>query len=555
MLISLNKELGQVLKTNLNDKRIAWTMSSMPAFACREGWGNGRGTVGALQGEYFGLVRDCPTHHRPPHHSYARLSERTHCNKTLKKNTHFSKKVVSLHPELKHHRKMKRTAILLLATLLAAGLTNAQTLAYESSTQKFGYKGNNGNWVINPRFQRASEFEGAARKWALVKLDDRWGVIDIDGNLICRNVFHERDVARQAAQEWEAMSEPGKWVYPTRNPADGRWGFVDYYGRWKFQPVYEAANVHQGRDPKSYAAVKKDGRWGCIDGRGVLVINNIFLRSEEAEEAGAQWAMGRNYYKWRRAATNPQTGLWGFVDYLGRWAVQPLYSEVLPFGNDNLYEYTQVKQEGRWGNLNRSGEIITTPIFFTADQAAYALRQYEHGRALEAWRFPVSNPADGKWGWVDWSGEWRIQPQFDDATHFANDTGLFATAKYDGYWMVIGDTGEFLSRNVFTLSSEAWNAGNEWDTGQELGHWLYPIMDPGTQAWGYVDYRGQWVIKPTLEDAKLFSYVWNDRVAPAKMDGKWGCIDHTGQFVVKNIYHTSADAFIAGRRWAEGKRF
>ena len=121
--------------------------------------------------------------------------------------------------------------------------------------------------------------------------------------------------------------------------------------------------------------------------------------------------------------------------------------------------------------------------------------------------------------------------------------------------MVISDTGDDLSRNVFTLSSEAWLAGNEWDTGQELGHWLYPIMDQGTQAWGYVDYKGEWVIKPTLEDAKLFTYVWNDRVAPAKMDGKWGCIDHTGQFVVANIYNTSAEAQIAGRRWAEGRKF
>ena len=49
--------------------------------------------------------------------------------------------------------------------------------------------------------------------------------------------------------------------------------------------------------------------------------------------------------------------------------------------------------------------------------------------------------------------------------------------------------------------------------------------------------------------------VWNDRVAPAKMDGKWGCIDHTGQFVVKNQFNTSAEAAMAGRRWAEGKRF
>jgi len=450
---------------------------------------------------------------------------------------------------------MKKTAILFIFAMLVIGGAAAQKLAYESAMQSFGYKNPDGTWKIAPRYQRAGEFEGGVRRWAPVKLDGHWGCIDIDGNMVCRNLFPSKEVAQEAGRQWEEMTEPGKWVYPARNASDGRWGFVDYYGRWKYQPVYEKANPHQGKDPKSFASVRKDGRWGCIDGRGVLVVNTIFLKAEDAEEAGQQWAIARNYYKWRLATTSPKTGLWGFVDYLGRWAVQPIYSDQVAFGDDHLYEYTQVKQDGRWGNIDRKGELVSTPIFFTQQDAAYALQQYEHGRELEEWRLPVTNPADGKWGWVDWSGNWRIKPLYEDASHFANDTGLFATAKLDGYWMVISDTGDDLSRNVFTLSSEAWLAGNEWDTHQELGHWLYPIKDRGTEAWGYVNYKGEWVIRPTLEDAKLFTYVWNDRVAPAKMDGKWGCVDHTGQFVVKNIYNTSAEAQVAGRRWAEGRKF
>ena len=286
----------------------------------------------------------------------------------------------------------------------------AQKPVYESAMKSFGYKNDNGSRRIMPQYQRAGEFEGSVRKWAPVKLDGHWGCIDIDGNLICRNLFPSQEVARQAGREWEAMSEPGKWVYPARNQADGRWGFVDYYGRWKYQPVYEAANPHQGKDPKSFASVKKEGRWGCIDGRGVLVINNIFHSAEQAEEAGAQWAIARNYYTWRVPVTNPKTDLWGFVDYLGRWAVQPLYQDQRPFGDDNNYQYTQVKQEGRWANIDRNGNIISTAIFFTAEDAAYALRQFEHGRTLEGWRLPVTNPASGKWGWVDWRANGASNP-------------------------------------------------------------------------------------------------------------------------------------------------
>ena len=230
---------------------------------------------------------------------------------------------------------MKKTIIILILATLACLDTSAQKLVYEGALQSFGYKNEDGSWKIAPKYQRAGEFEGSVRRWAPVKYDGHWGCIDIDGNMVCRNLFPTKEVAMEAGHEWEIMSEPGKWVYPARNASDGRWGYVDYYGRWKYQPIYEKANPHQGRDPKSYASVKKEGRWGCIDGRGVLVCNNIFHSAEQAEEAGAQWAIGRNYYTWRVPVTNPKTGLWGFVDYLGRWAVQPLYTDQRSFGSDN----------------------------------------------------------------------------------------------------------------------------------------------------------------------------------------------------------------------------
>ena len=146
---------------------------------------------------------------------------------------------------------MKRCFYILLGVLMTATAVEAQKLEFESATQTFGYKNDNGTWKILPQFQRAGEFEGGARKWAPVKVDGWWGVIDVDGNLVCRNLLPTKEVAREAGQEWEAMSEPGKWVYPARNKADGRWGFVDYYGRWKYQPVYEKANPHQGKDRRA----------------------------------------------------------------------------------------------------------------------------------------------------------------------------------------------------------------------------------------------------------------------------------------------------------------
>lgn len=451
---------------------------------------------------------------------------------------------------------MRKSIILLMfAAILPVACLQAQQVAVDHTSHLYGFKNSKGDWQIAPRFQKAYAFSQGNRRFAVVKDDNRWGCLDSDGNMVVRNIFRTREEAETAGREWVRNDEPGKWLFPARNPADGRWGFVNYYGNWKYQPIYEAANPYIGKDPMCFAPVRANGRWGCIDGKGILIINTIFLTSEEAEEAGQQWINGKLYDIWRMPALHPHTGKWGYVNYLGRWVIDAKYEECCHFGTDNKYLYTQVKQDGRWGNIDRNGTIASECIFSSREDAAYALVQLEHKRPLADWRLPVCHPTSERWGWVDYRGNWAIEPRYEEVSNFANDTGRFATAKIDGLWASIDHKGNLLSRAVFILSSEAWQAGHEWDTEQELGHWLYPICDPDSKHWGYVDFEGNWVIKPIFEDAKLFIYTWNNRVAPAKLAGRWGCIDHTGRYVVTNQYNTSSEAYVAGRQWAERQKF
>ncbi|MBO4307508.1 MAG: WG repeat-containing protein [Bacteroidales bacterium] len=450
---------------------------------------------------------------------------------------------------------MKRVTILLLTIVVLIGNIEAQKLTMQPSTKLYGYKNAEGGWQIAPQFQYAFEFQGHFKRFAVVKLDRFWGCIDVRGQMIVRNIFHTSDEAEMAGKEWEKGDEPGKWLYPAQNPADGKWGYIDYYGNWKFEPQYERATVFHGDEPMSFAAVRLGGRWGCIDRKGIMVIAPTFMEEDHAVLAGNQWIYARHYDTWRYPTKDKSTGKWGYVNYLGRWVIEPEYEAFDYFGDDNNYIYAQVKKNGRWGSIDRNGNIVSQCIFYTRDDADYALSQKEHGRNINEWRLPVTDIETGLYGWVDYEGEWAISPIYQGATHFINDTGMFATCKLDGYWASIDNNGELLSRNVFTLSSEAYQAGYEWDNNQELGHWLYPIRNHATGYWGYVDFKGNWVIEPVFEDAKLFINTWNNRAAPAKMDGRWGCIDHTGQFVVKNIYTTSAEAYEAGRRWSEKNKF
>lgn len=458
---------------------------------------------------------------------------------------------------------MKRFFFLLTSVCLLSSSVLAQTLAFDDISMKYGYKNTNGTWQIAPKYQVAFAFQKSDRKFAVVKYDGRWGCIDVAGNMIVRNIFPTQEEAQEAGNQWYAAEEPGKWIYPAQNNHDGLWGFVNYYGEWKFEPVYQRAGHYYGTDPMSFAPVKQEGRWGCIDAKGILVINNVFESEEDAIEAGQQWIVGRHYDTWRMVVTNPKNeSRYGIVNYLGRWVVQPEYQMIRQFAGEHNYVYTQAKIRNRWGNIDRNGRVVSDFIFSKESDCVYALSQIEHGRPLDEWRLPEMRTDTNLWGWVKPNGEWAIQPIYLEVSNFPNDTGLFATAKCDnGFWASIDADGRLLSKPVFILSSEAAKAGKEWDDNQkgieeaELGHWLHPIQDVNTGHWGYVDFEGNWVILPRLEDAKPFINTWNNRVAPAKQEGRWGCIDHTGQFVVKPIYNNSADAYVAARSWGAKKKF
>lgn len=450
---------------------------------------------------------------------------------------------------------MRRYFILLSILATTVISLSAQTLTEDRESRLFGFKNSKGGWCIEPRFQRATPFHGEKRLYSVVKYDGSWGCIDDRGNMVVRNIFPSQEEAELAGSQWQGAGEPGKWLYPALNPTTHRWGYVNYYGEWKFPAEYQDAGFFLGEEPLSFAAIKTDERWGCIDAKGILIINNVFDSREDAEAAGLQWISGLNYETWRMPASNAKTGQYGVVNYLGRWMLPATYENIGHFGKDNFHAYTQAKIDGRWGNIDRNGNIISKFVFSTCEEAAAALSQMEHGRRISDWRLPMDNPDLKTWGWVNYEGEWVIQPVYQGATHFANDTGDFATVKVGRFWAAIDNDGYLISQPVFPLSENAWAAGSEWDQHAKAGEWLFPVMDTITRQWGYVNYKGQWSIRPTLEGALQFGGSGHDRFAPAKREGKWGCMDHTGRFVVPYIYNTSADAYEQGRRWAGRPKF
>jgi hypothetical protein len=105
-----------------------------------------------------------------------------------------------------------------------------------------------------------------------------------------------------------------------------------------------------------------------------------------------------------------------------------------------------------------------------------------------------------KWGYIDHSMKWVIEPQFAAAAPFAE--GLAPVAQSDP---------------------------PPPDDPKQYGSWRRGRKKMG---WSYIDKTGKTVISATFDDAWLFS----EGRAPVCVDGKWGYIGTSGTVVVEPKY-------------------
>ena len=108
--------------------------------------------------------------------------------------------------------------------------------------------------------------------------------------------------------------------------------------------------------------------------------------------------------------------------------------------------------------------------------------------------------------------QYAIKPQFEDAQLFSE--GL-ASVKIEGRWGYIDKTGQYVIRPQF----------DDVKLPFEDGLACVAIGD----RWGYIDKAGKYVINPQFDDAWPFE----DGLALVEIDGKWGFINKVGQYAIE----------------------
>ena len=120
---------------------------------------------------------------------------------------------------------------------------------------------------------------------------------------------------------------------------------------------------------------------------------------------------------------------------------------------DSLFVLAPVLLENQWGYIDKSGNVIITPVF---EQARF----FSEGLAA----VKVNN----KWGFTNKKGFASIAPQFDSALWFSE--GL-APVEIDGLWGYIDKTGALIISQQFVSAFPFSDGLARVDIGNGNGKW------------------------------------------------------------------------------------
>lgn len=246
------------------------------------------------------------------------------------------------------------------------------------------------------------------------------------------------------------------------------------------------------------------GLWGFIDESGAWAIEPAF--SEEPTAFVGDLA----------CAADAGSRLWGFIDRTGAWIIEPAFAAVHTFA-EGLAAACDAKS-GLWGYIDVQGTWAIEPHFADAQSFCGGIAPAKQ----------TEDDADDRqrvrygqlWGFIDATGTWAVDPQFAGARPFSED-GLTAVCRTERSW-------EF----VDTAGNEAF-AGT-WSDARGFCDGLAAVMDGDSERWGFVNAGGTLAISCDFSDVQDFS----EGFAPAcdrEMD-LWGAIDTSGSWKISPAF-------------------
>jgi len=400
---------------------------------------------------------------------------------------------------------MKCKFVLVLALALSGGLLSSCISGAKKVTALFPIT------EISPAFvftnlASASTNAAGMESW-LKKINISCGFIDQSGAVVIppSSNWCVEEGQGHFAEGLEPMQT--RWK-PGMTNGLNNYGYLDTKGNFAIAPQFSLALPFS----EGLAAVRSLHGFGYIDRAGKFVIAPQFDYAYGFSEGLAQ-VVDTNH-------------LMGFIDRSGKWVIQPqfrcsarcsIFSEGLacvptndvtmkfPFeGNSN--------PEFKWGYINKKGETVIDFKFKTANAFCEGLAAVQ-----ETERRSDLPPDTDRSGYINKTGAYAIPPKFDSAYNFSEGLARVRTGREMAFINKNGDI-------VFTVTNGFW--------ADKFSEGLANVSirkGSGPEAWGYINRKGDFVIKPQFQQAKPFYH----GLAKVFLNGQEGYIDKRGQFVWK----------------------
>jgi hypothetical protein len=222
-----------------------------------------------------------------------------------------------------------------------------------------------------------------------------------------------------------------------------------------------------------------------------------------------------------------------FAQYFCAEIIEPRFENLTYFKNG----YAAAKLDGKWGFIDITGEFVIKPIFDEVDQ-------YDFNG------FPATVMINNKTGLIDKFGNYIIKPEFDEVKVLKQDLYCVRNNKL---WIYLNNNGQALNEHSYDSIDHGICWGMKYDyvykngkcglvdtTGNQATSIIYDdiyefegdIYAKYQNKWGLLGAKDQWKLKPEYTEL----YEFYNGLAIAKFGNKWGLISKDGIWRINNIY-------------------
>lgn len=270
-------------------------------------------------------------------------------------------------------------------------------LAAVQTDEGIGFISKQGVIQIYPNFEMATEFEGGL---AIVEKDERLGLIDRNGRIVLDLKYDD------------IGSLQGEMIYASINE---KYGYYDRSGKLRIPHMYDDAYDFQNGTAK----ISFEEKEGYIDGYGAFLVSPAYERIEQFRDT---------------LYTFEEDGLIGIMNRKCQIYKEPKFSQIGPLLNG--LAIAEFEESGEVVYLNGRGDIViqnglsTYPNFLLKGE-------FRHGLAIAM--------KDGKYGKIDTTGKFIIQPKFEN---IGIGNGIFPVQK-NNVWGLMNSAGAMLIKPVY----------------------------------------------------------------------------------------------------------